>query len=254
MTRAVTSQASGHPARNAGFLILALVVAWQGLYAFAGRHALTPPGETLLYLAQLLGTSTFWGHLWETGRAFAAALAIAVAGGLAIGFALGINRLAAEAAEPVLVALYSIPKITLYPIVLLAFGIGLPAKIAFGAIHGIVPIAIFTMSAVRNVSPVLLKTARVMKLNRAQMIRKILFPAAMPEIFTSLRIGFSLTLIGTLLGEMFGSQRGLGYLLMTAIGLQNIEIIMAVTLLLVLFAASISTALLAIDRRLHRRA
>ena len=67
-------------------------------------------------------------------------------------------------------------------------------------------------------------------------------------------MGFSLTLIGTLLGEMFASQRGLGYLLMQAIGLQNVRVIMAVTLLLVLFAASISTLLIVIDRHLHQRA
>jgi NitT/TauT family transport system permease protein len=67
-------------------------------------------------------------------------------------------------------------------------------------------------------------------------------------------VGFSLTLIGTLLGEMFGAQKGLGFLLMNAIGLQNIGLIMSVTLLLVLFAASVSTLLVVIDRRLHRRA
>ena len=84
------------------------------------------------------------------------------------------------------------------------------------------------------------------------MVGTILFPAALPEIVTGFRVGFSLTLIGTLLGEMFAAQRGLGYLLMTAIGLHNVDLIMAVTLLLVLFAASVSTVLLAIDRRLHR--
>jgi NitT/TauT family transport system permease protein len=189
----------------------------------------------------------------ETARAFGIALANAIALGLLIGFVLGSHRLSAEVAEPVLVTLYSIPKITLYPIVLLIFGIGLPAKIAFGAIHGVVPVAIFTMNAVRNINPVLLKTARVLKLPRWHTATQILFPAALPEIFSSIRIGFSLTLIGTLLGEMFGSQRGLGFLLMTAIGLQNIQVIMAVTLLLVLFAAGVSTVLLIIDRRLHRR-
>ena len=61
------------------------------------------------------------------------------------------------------------------------------------------------------------------------MVRSILFPAALPEIFTGLRVGFALTLIGTLLGEMFAAQRGLGYLLMTAIGLHNVDLIMAVT-------------------------
>ena len=66
-------------------------------------------------------------------------------------------------------------------------------------------------------------------------------------------MGFSLTLIGTVLGEMFGSQSGLGYLLMTAIGLQNTQLIMAVTLLLVAFAATVSTALLAYERKLRAR-
>ncbi|MGZ5870731.1 MAG: hypothetical protein ACXWKP_01320 [Bradyrhizobium sp.] len=60
---------------------------------------------------------------------------------------------------------------------------------------------------------------------------------------------FTLTLIGTILGEMFGSQRGLGYLLMTAIGLQNIQVIMSVALLLVLVAATVNTILLEQDRR-----
>ena len=153
-----------------------------------------------------------------------------------------------------LVALYSIPKITLYPIVLLAFGIGMPAKIAFGAIHGIVPIAIFALGAVRNLNPVYAKAARVMRMPPAQIASRVLLPAAIPEIFTGIRIGFSLTLIGTLLGEMFASQRGLGYLLIQAIGLHNVRVIMALTLLLVVIAVTASALLLAVDRRLRGRA
>ena len=76
-------------------------------------------------------------------------------------------------------------------------------------------------------------------------------PAALPDIVTGIRLGFALTLIGTILGEMFGSQSGLGYLLMTAIGLQNTQMIMAVTLLLIVFAAGISTLLLAWEQRLR---
>jgi len=108
------------------------------------------------------------------------------------------------------------------------------------------------MTAIRTLDPVLLKTAKVMRLAPWAVVRTIIVPSTLPEIFTGLRVSFSLTLIGTLLGEMFGSQRGLGYLLMTAIGLQNVRMIMAVTLLLVLFAASVSVVLIAIDRRLHR--
>jgi NitT/TauT family transport system permease protein len=152
-----------------------------------------------------------------------------------------------------LVAVYSIPKITLYPILLLMFGLGMSAKVAFGTIHGVIPIAIFTINAVRNVRPVLVKTARVMNLANTEMVRSILLPAALPEIFTGIRVGFSLTLVGTLLGEMFASQRGLGFLLMNAIGLHNIDLIMALTLLLIVFAATVSSILLFYDRKLHDR-
>ena len=248
------TRAQWEAALHTALLIGGLLVAWQLLFEFAGTNAMAPPIETFRYLGHLLTTAAFWAHLAETMRAFGLALAIAVSLGLFIGFVLGLHRFSSEVTEPILVALYSVPKVTLYPIVLLAFGLGMPAKVAFGTIHGIIPVAIFTMSAVRNISPVLMKTARVMKLNPWRLMRTILFPAALPEIFTGLRLGFSLTLIGTLLGEMFGSQRGLGYLLMTAIGLQNIQVIMAVTLLLVLFAASVSSLLIVIDRRLHRRA
>ena len=233
-------------------LIACLLAGWQLLFAFAGSSALTSPRDTVAFTLQLVSSPSFYPHLAETAKAFAVALGIAISFGILIGFSLGLYRFAAEVAEPVLVALYSIPKITLYPIVLLAFGIGMPAKIAFGAIHGIVPIAIFALGAVRNLNPVYLKAARVMRLTPWQIARRVLLPAAIPEIFTGIRIGFSLTLIGTLLGEMFASQRGLGHLLMQAIGLHNTRMIMAVTLLLVVIAVTVSALLLAVDRGLRR--
>ena len=238
---------------RAGWILIAvLLLAWQALFWFAGKNALLPPWDTAMHLAGMLGTPTFWGHLAETGSAFGSALVLSVAIGLGIGLPVGLNRLASEVTEPLLVTAYALPKIVLYPIVLLICGIGMPAKIAFGTIHGVIPIAIFAMASVRQVDPVLLRTARVMRLSRMDTLRRIVWPAALPEIFAGLRIGFSLTLIGTILGEMFGSQRGLGYLLINAIGLHNIPTIMAVTLLLVLFAASVSVWLLAWNRRLRR--
>jgi NitT/TauT family transport system permease protein len=233
-------------------LVACILAAWQILFWFAGPNALTSPRDTVAFTLQLVGSANFYPHLAETARAFAIALGIAISCGILIGFALGLYRFAAEVGEPVLVALYSIPKLTLYPIVLLAFGIGMPAKIAFGAIHGIMPIAIFALGAVRNLNPVYAKAARVMRLSPARIAAHVLFPAAIPEIFTGIRIGFSLTLIGTLLGEMFASQRGLGFLLIQAIGLHNIRLIMALTLLLVVVAVTASALLLAVDRRLRR--
>jgi NitT/TauT family transport system permease protein len=235
------------PIRNTAILIVGLLIFWELSYLLIGDVAMRSPIQTIEFLGKLMTTETFWPHLAESMKAFAVALLFAVVLGLLIGFALGLHRLSGDAIEPMLVALYSIPKITLYPIILLAFGIGISAKIAFGAIHGIIPVALFTLTAVRSIKPILIKTGRVL------MVRTVLFPAAVPEIFTGIRVGFSLTLVGTVLGEMFASQRGLGYMLMSAISLYNVDLIMAVTFLLVVFAAVVNTTLLAIDRHLHRR-
>src|SRR5215831_14779948 len=210
------------PFRNTVILIVGLFLFWELAYLIVGEVALRSPLETVEFLGNLVRTDIFWLHLADSMKAFVAALAIAVVLGLLIGFTLGLHRLSGDAMEPMLVALYSIPKITLYPIILLAFGIGISAKVAFGAIHGVIPVALFTLAAVRNIKPILIKTGRVLKLSPAVMVSAILFPAAVPEIFTGLRVGFSLTLIGTVLGEMFAAQRGLGYLLMNAISLYNI--------------------------------
>jgi NitT/TauT family transport system permease protein len=234
-------------------LIAIVLAAWQALYWFAGDVALTPPVATLRHLSGMLQDPRFLPHVQETLLAFAQGFAIAVVLGLAIGTTLGAHRLTGEVGEPILVALYSIPKVTLYPVILLVFGIGMPAKVAFGAIQGIVPIALFAMNAIRTIKPVYTRTARVLRLAPAALARDVLLPAALPEIVTGIRVGFSLTLVGTLLGEMFGAQRGLGFLLLQAMGVHNMRTIMAVTLLLVIFAASVNAALLAAERRLRER-
>lgn len=234
-------------------MLVGLFAGWQVLYWIVGEIALRSPGETIRYTWNLLQRPTFWPHIAETAKAFAAAIAIAITLGLAVGLALGFSRLAGQVFEPMLVALYSVPKVTLYPILLLTFGLGISAKIAFGALHGFIPIALFTINAVRNVRPILIKTGRVLNYNTSELVWRILIPAALPEIFSGIRIGLALTMIGTVLGEMFASQRGLGYMLMSAIGLHNVDIIMSITFLLIAFAAVVSSILLAIDRRLHRR-
>ena len=240
--------------RDSAVLIFLVFLGWEALYLVVGDVALRSPAATVHNLKSLLEDARFLPHVRETGLAFAQGFAIAVVVGLLIGVPLGAARFAGEVAEPILVALYSIPKVTLYPVILLIFGIGMPAKVAFGAIHGIVPISIFAMNAVRNINPTHLRTARVMRVSSWALTWKILIPATLPEIVSGIRVGFSLALIGTLLGEMFGSQHGLGHLLMQAMSLHNIERILALTLLIVVFAAGINALLLALDRRLHARA
>jgi len=240
--------------RSMDFLLLALtiLVLWQGMFWWAGEEALSSPAETFRFAGTLLGRANFYPHLWESLKALGYSLLIASLGGLALGIMLGAHKPSGQVMEPVLVGLYALPKVTLYPVILLLFGLGLPAKVAFGAIHGIIPVTIFTLNAVRNIRPVYIRTAKTLRLSPFTAARTVLLPAALPEIVSGQRIGFSLTLLGVLLGEMFASQRGLGFLLMNAISINDVRMIMAIALILFTFAVTVSAGLLALDRRLHR--
>jgi NitT/TauT family transport system permease protein len=234
-------------------LLVALLAVWQMLFLYAGEEALRGPAETLRDTAALLTRSLFWLHFGQTAKAFAFGLTIAVCGGVSLGVWLGFHRASGELLTPMVIGFASIPKVVLYPLVLLAFGLGLPAKVAFGAMFGIPPIALSTIGAVGSTRPVLIKLGRVLGLDTLAMTRLVLVPAVLPEIMTGLRLGFSVTLIGTILGEMFAARQGLGYLLMTAIGLHDVALIMSLTFVLTTLAVCASAALLALDRRLRQR-
>ena len=232
-------------------LIVVLVVIWQLVY-WKSEVAITGPIETVKTAIELLGSETFWRHALASGRAFGLSLLMSSIGGVVVGLALGAHRFSGAVAAPILTALYTIPKVTLYPLVLLIFGLGISAKVAFGVMHGIIPVVIFTMDAVRNINPVLIKTARVLKLSPSETAYRILIPAVMPEIVTGLRVGFSLTLLGVIIGEMFASQQGLGFMIINGMNVHNVRSLTAVVLLLVFFAVVSGSVLLALERRLQR--
>ena len=234
-------------------IVLVLLLMWQGLHVVVGETALPGPVPTLSYLARLVTTARFADNAAATATAFAFALMLAYGIGLAIGVWMGAHRLSGAVGEPILVALYSLPKITLYPVVLLIFGLGISGKTAFGALHGILPVALLTMAAIRNISPVYLKTARSMRLSSWQTVMMVLFPATLPEVVSGLRIGLTVTLLGVLLAEMFASKQGLGFLIMNAMSLLQTEEMIAVAVLLFAFAALANALLLWIEHRLHRR-
>jgi NitT/TauT family transport system permease protein len=233
-------------------LLLGILLVWQCLHWIAGDIALTSPVVTLRHLGALLLTSDFWLDVAETGRAFGFGVLISLIGGIGIGVLLGLNRTAGTVTEPILIALYSLPKVTLYPLVLLCFGLGMSAKVAFGAMHGLIPVAIFTMAAIMQIKPVYWRTGRALRLSPRQTALTIALPAVVPEVLAGVRIGFSLTLLGVLIGEMFASQRGLGFLITRAMGLGDIATIMAVAVFLSIFAVGSNAALLQLDRLARR--
>lgn len=238
---------------DTALLVAAAALGWAALAVWVGPQVLSGPGTTVRTLLDLFDDPDFGASVWETARAFLMALAIAWSAGVLGGVVLGAHRLTGEVAEPIVTTLYSIPKITLYPVILLFFGLGISARVAFGAIYGVIPVVLFTMAAVRDIRPIHFRTARALNLSRVETLWRVIVPSCLPGIVSGLRIGFSLTLLGTLIGEMFASQRGLGH--MTIIAMQNDDTnrLMALALLLFVTATVAGGVLLAIDRRLHRR-
>lgn len=111
-------------------LMVALLAVWQGLNLIAGPEVIASPRVTIVQTVALVQKSSFWRDAAETGLAFALASVISIAGGLLLGLWLGIHRFAGDVADPILGSLYSIPKITLYPLILLIFGLGMSANTA----------------------------------------------------------------------------------------------------------------------------
>lgn len=231
----------------------ALVVLWQVFYAIGGPLALASPLQATRAAIAMLASADFWRDIRTTFSAFAFSVVIETVLGILLGAILGLRRLTGDVVEPMIASLYSIPKLMFFPMITLFFGIGVSSEVAFGVLHGIIPIILFTMSAVRNIKPVYLKSARTMGLSTTQTLFHIALPAAVPEIFTGLRIGISGALIGVILCEMFGSSKGVGFRLMNAVANNVVTDISAITLILIVVAAVLSGVLMKVDERLHRR-
>lgn len=241
---------------RAGQVLLpgALVAAWAAIARVAGPEFLPGPVETLGvfhhgvtsgWLTENLGITLVelaWGFVW------------AVLIGLPLGFALGLSPLLREAYEEPLISLYSVPKVTLFPIFLFLFKLGPESKIAFGAFHGLFPVAILTWSAMRAIKPVHLKLARSLRLTPWQLARTVIIPSILPSITTGLRLGLNLTFLGVILGEMFGARHGLGHLLMAGGAMFDMGRIVVVVCLVALLALAANGVLLVVQRRLERRA
>ncbi len=237
--------------------LLAVAVAlmlWEAVSRWTYGVAVSAPVATVLYLADLLRSGSFWGHVGATAGAFLLAFVLSAAIGLVLGLILGLQKFAADVTEPILAGFYTIPKVTLYPVVLLLFGLGMSAKVAFGVMHGLVPVTLFTLSAIRTLPPVFLRASRAMRLPAPYAMVAVLVPACLPSIVDGLRVGFSLSLLGVLIGEMFSSQRGLGFLLVNGLAQHNVRLTTAVVFVIVVGALVANTLLLRLGRRITHRA
>ena len=158
-----------NPRMTDSFILLAVVLcAWQALFTVVGSVALTPPLATVSNAWGLLADAEFWPNVASSFRALGLAIVVEVVLGLLIGALLGLNRLAGEVMEPLIMGFYAVPKIVFYPVVLRVCGIGIASVVVFAAMHGILPIILFTMNAVRAIKPIFLRTGRALRLSTIQ--------------------------------------------------------------------------------------
>jgi NitT/TauT family transport system permease protein len=244
-----------HPIQRLGdiaLLGLLLIAGWEALSLLIGVRVLPSPPQTAQRIVAAFAQPDFLTDLAATGQAYVIALALAMGGGITLGLLFGAWRTVGETFEPAMHVLVAIPKVTLYPIILLLFGLGDSAKVAFGVLHGLPTVAIMIAGAICSLKPIYRKTALTMHLTPRRYALRILLPAVAPELFASLRICFAFTLLGVLIGEMFASTHGLGHLLMGSIGVDDMPTVMAIVALLFLFAGAGSVALLAVIDHLRR--
>jgi len=239
-------------AGQVGFPLL-LIAAWQLAGMLAGDFYVATPVQAVDALIDGVSAGWFFESLAATLTAVAVGFAIAAVAGLWIGVTLGLVRFWGKVFEPVVLSTYSAPKVTLFPIFLVAFGFGLSSKIAFGMFHGVFPIIIMAMNATRGVSAVHLKVARSLRLSRLETFRHVIFPSIFPSLLTGLRLGFSLTLLGVILGEMFASRSGFGYELVQAITLHDMPRMYGIVAVLVLIAFVVNVLFLRWEQVATRR-
>jgi ABC-type nitrate/sulfonate/bicarbonate transport system permease component len=157
--------------------------------------------------------------VWLTLGEIAAAYVLAVAGGLWVGFVLGLRKTLGRIYEPLLAALYAVPSVVWYPSLMLFFGLGPASKIAFGVLLGFFPVTLSVLAGIRQVPASLVTVAVSMGAGRWTLFRKVMLPAMASTMVGGLRSGLALSVVGVLVGELLGARAGLGYVINYAYGL-----------------------------------
>jgi ABC-type nitrate/sulfonate/bicarbonate transport system permease component len=202
-----------------GFLPIALLIAlWQGLVSFgvAPVALLPPPGLVFSRLAQQLVTVSFQQEIVATLFRLFAGFLIAVALGVSIGMVAAASPAINAIVRPLVRVLAPLPKVALYPALLLLLGFSHESKIALVAADALFPILLSTYYGASTVEQKLIWSAMAAGTPRREILLKVVLPAAMPSILTGCRIGLVISCIVVFLAEMITSTDGLGHVLITA--------------------------------------
>jgi NitT/TauT family transport system permease protein len=202
-----------------GAIPIALLIAvWQALVSFgyAPLTLLPPPGQVFLRLLQQLLNSTFQQDIAATLFRLFAGFSIAVILGVTVGLAAAVNPGINAVVRPIVRVLAPLPKVALYPALLLLVGFGHPSKILLVTFDALFPILLSTYYGASTVEQKLIWSAMAAGTPPREILFKVVLPAAAPSILTGCRIGLVISCIVVFLAEMITSTDGLGHVLVMA--------------------------------------
>jgi NitT/TauT family transport system permease protein len=196
--------------------VIILLVVWQwACVQFKVPEAVLP---TPLQVAQQMVSR--WDLLleegWVTLKATLYGFLLALALGIPIAVAVSNSNTLNLMFSPLLIALQSVPKVALAPLVLVWFGLGIESKLVIAWLVAFFPIVVDTAAGLRATPRELLELARSLRASPWQIFAKVQFPAALPYVMTGAKVAVTLAVIGAVIAEFVGSSEGLGHLLLTA--------------------------------------
>jgi NitT/TauT family transport system permease protein len=198
-----------------GLIGLAL---WEGLVRLFKIPIYILPAPTQI-------VSTIGQHWWYllsqlaiTTLAAALGLVIAVVFGLAAGAAITASRLIDRMLTPWLVIAHAVPKVVIAPLFLVWFGFGLQSEMFFVVAFTFFPVIVNTVTGLKSADPEQILMVRAMGATPSQILRKIQFPSALASICAGIKLAVTLAPVGAVIGEFVASNKGLGHLLIRAVG------------------------------------
>ncbi|MGH7387862.1 MAG: ABC transporter permease [Candidatus Rokuibacteriota bacterium] len=193
---------------------LAALALWEvaSRLAILSPRYFPPPTAVAWGLAGSVTAGDLGEHLAVTVTRLAAAFAIAAVPGVPLGLAMGRLRPVRDAVDPYIAFLFPVPKIALLPFLMILVGVGEPAFVLTGALSAFFQIVISTLAGVQTMDPRLLEVGHNYGAHGARLFRKVILPAALPAIFTGLRLGLGLALVAIVAVEFITAKSGLGHL------------------------------------------
>lgn len=220
---------------------LVLLAAWSAAAALTA--ALPSPQGTVSSLVGGLLDGTLAEQAFETFQSFAVGYGAALVVGFLAGAAIGSSAYLRAAIEPLVAVAYAVPKILLFPIFLVMFGVGAMSAMALAFTSGVFPVLYYTMGGVRAMPPIYRRVSLTVGANLRQHLWKFVLPAIMPSFLVGARIAFAVTLVNVTVAELFGGTRGLGASLGQAYAVGELDQMLAIGVFL-LIAGIVGSGLL----------